>query len=100
MTVKSVTKLMNGPDLVCIRDDREIFYKGYLGMLAHSDEGRKTELLAMKVTDIRIETDIRAKDWKERKLEAPLFADQTPDYELKDLIIKLYMAIYVERVKS
>lgn len=47
----------------------------------------------MKIKGFRLEAEVRARDWKERGLEAPLEPEEARDYSLKDLDIKFYKVI-------
>lgn len=103
MQLYDLLELIKGPERVRIfRGGKEIF-TGYHGMIGHVLEDRHGNGDLQKaleenpdVIDFRASTEIRAKDWKERGLMAPIEPDQAPEYEFKDMILQTYYEIKLE----
>lgn len=94
MKLGSILSLIQGPDLIQIREGDKDIYTGYLGMLKY--DSRQEELMRMKVTGIRMRTDVAARDWKTKKVLAPIFPDDTADYKFQNVELRLFLRIDVE----
>lgn len=96
MTVNDFLKMITNPDRIKIVKGEEVLFTGYKGALLYERAADiLPEILESKMESFRIEPEIRAKDWKERGLMAPMQPEQTPDYKFSDLEMKLYYKICI-----
>lgn len=97
MILKELLEVLSGPDeLLIVRDaereaDQEILYKGYMGILAHSDI--PPVLMEETVTDFSFHPEINHRQWRERNLMPPIDPDKTPNFLYKDLQMSIYYKI-------
>lgn len=94
--VKDFLEKIQNTDRIKITKGKTVLFIGYKGIFFHDGvENLPPEIMNAEMISFRAEPEIRAKNWKERGLMAPIEPDQAPDYSFSDLETKLYYRICI-----
>lgn len=91
MIVREILDTLAPSDHVIIRRGDEQLYNGYAASTVHEDTTKG--LMMARVKKLTFYPEIRHKQYKEKGLLAPMNPEDTPAYEFKDLVLRLYYII-------
>lgn len=91
MTVKDVLDVLAVSNRLIIKQDKELKYSGYIAEMDYEDKA--PELMKAEVKKLTLKPEVTHKQYKEKGLLAPVYPEDTPAYEFKDLTLRLYYVI-------
>ena len=91
MTVKDVLNGLAVSNRLIIKQDKELKYIGYIAEMDYEDKA--PELMKAEVKKLTLKPEVTHKQYKEKGLLAPVYPEDTPAYEFKDLTLRLYYII-------
>ena len=91
MRARDILDALTPSDHVIIRRGDEQLYNGYAASTIHEDATK--DLMMARVKKLTFYPEIRHKQYKEKGLFAPMNPEDTPAYEFKDLVLRLYYVI-------
>ena len=97
MRTGELLELIENPTSIQIRKDEQLLYAGYLGILRGHYPEKYEQISQLQVERFRVNPEIRHRRWKELNLLAPIQPEEAPDYEFKDLQVRLYYQIEVRK---
>lgn len=89
-------KLLHGPDMVRIIQDKKDIFAGYYGVMQYIDAEKIAAIRGTEMIDFRAVPEIRHRQWKEKGLDAPMLTEQLPQYAFSDLMMTIYYTIYLK----
>ena len=88
MKVADLLSIFSGPDRTRIIKDNTVIHTGYLTMFPEEFKGEV-------VKRFKVVSEIRHKQWKERRLMPPMEPAIMANYKFSDLEMKIYYDIYI-----
>lgn len=91
MTVKDVLNVLAVSNRLIVKQDKELKYSGYIAEMDYEDKA--PELMNAEVKKLTFKPEVTHKQYKGKGLLAPVYPEDTPAYEFKDLTLRLYYII-------
>lgn len=95
MTVQDFVDVIENSDMIRIVENRTDIFVNYRASLRFENSGLFEKIKHKEIQKFRAVPEIRHREWKERNLMPPLTPNETPDFNFKDLQMKLYYTIYI-----
>lgn len=94
MTVLQFLETLTNTDMLRIVKGGQDVFMGYLAFFMQDAE-KIRDIGGQQVQSFRAVPEIRHRQWKELNLMRPLRPEETPDFNFRDLQMKLYYTIYL-----